>query len=130
MAERPIFIPRFEGRALVATKYVEFQWFPGMSSVQKQRSIDSLHSAARRIPGINRVLEVSSKSREDLGVALSAFNLKFTTLKYNLVMSVECAFQGSKVFERGGPYTDLYDKTSREAKKDERLRSSGNLTGF
>ena len=39
-------------------------------------------------------------------------------------------FQGSKVFERGGPFVDIFDMTSREAKKDERLRSSGCLTGF
>jgi hypothetical protein len=43
---------------------------------------------------------------------------------------VECAFQGSKVFEHGGPYLDILGMTSREAKKDERLRSSGRLTGF
>ncbi|WP_109096914.1 hypothetical protein [Azospirillum sp. TSH64] len=130
MAERPIFIPRSEGRALVVTKHVEFQWHPGMSVVQKQKSVDSLHAAACKIPGISRVLEVSSKSRDDIGVSLSAFNLKFTTVKYQMAISVECAFQGSKVFERGGPYTDLYEKTSREAKKDERLITSGDLKGF
>ena len=43
---------------------------------------------------------------------------------------VECAFQGSKVFELGGPFIDLFGKTSREAKRDERLRSSGRLIGF
>jgi uncharacterized protein DUF6977 len=35
-----------------------------------------------------------------------------------------------KVFERGGPYVDLYWKTSREAKLDQRLRESGKLIGF
>lgn len=130
MAQRPIFIPTSEGSALVHTKYVEFQWFPGMATSQKQKSVDSLHAAAARLPGIDRMLEVSSKSREDLGIALSAFNLSFTTIKHNRTFSVECAYQGSKVFERGGPYVDIFDMTSREAKKDERLRSSGRLTGF
>ena len=82
------------------------------------------------MPGIGKVLEVSSKSREALGVALSAFNLTFTTVKHNRKFSVECAYQGSKVFQRGGPYVDIFAKTSREAKKDERLLSSGRLTGF
>lgn len=130
MAERPIFIPNTEGSALVRTQYVEFKWFPGMAASQKQKSVDSLHEAALGLPSIANVLEVSSKSREDLGVALSAFNLSFTTLKHKRTFSVECAFQGSKVFERGGPFVDMFGMTSREAKKDERLRSSGRLTGF
>jgi hypothetical protein len=130
MAERPLFIPATEGPALVKTKYVEFQWFPGMAVSQKQKSVDSLHAAARKLPVISKVLEVSSKSREGLGVALSAFNLTFTTVKYNRTFSVECAYQGSKVFELGGPYVDIFEMTSREAKKDERLRSSGRLIGF
>jgi len=130
MAERPLFIPATEGPALVKTNYVEFQWFPGMAVSQKQKSVDSLHAVACKLPGISKVLEVSSKSREELGVALSAFNLTFTTVKYNRTFSVECAYQGSKVFEHGGPYVDIFKMTSREAKKDERLRSSGRLIGF
>jgi hypothetical protein len=130
MAERPVFIPAAEGAALVRTKSVEFHWFPGMAPSQKQKSVESLHSAARNLPGINKILEVSSKSLEELGVALSAFNLTFTTIKYNRTFSVECAYQASKVFENGGPFADILGKTSREAKKDERLRSSGRLKGF
>ena len=45
-------------------------------------------------------------------------------------MSVECAYQGSKVFEGGGPYHDLYAVSSREAKKDPRLRNSGEVIAF
>ncbi|GGZ37862.1 DarT1-associated NADAR antitoxin family protein [Asticcacaulis endophyticus] len=130
MAERPIFIPVTEGSALVRTKYVDFQWFPGMAASQKQKSVDSLHAAASRLPSISKILEVSSKSRDELGVALSAFNLSFTTIKYKKTFCVECAYQSSKVFERGGPFTDILGMTSLEAKKDERLRSSGRLTGF
>lgn len=130
MAERPIFIPTIEGAALVRTRFVDFRWFPGMSVSQKQKSIDELHRAAEKIPSIDRVLEISSKSKEELGVDLSAFNLNFTTTKYKRTISVECAYQGSKVFERGGPYVDMFDKTAREAKKDDRLISSGRLIGF
>jgi len=130
MAERPIFIPASEGPALVRTRFVEFKWFPGMAASQKQKSVDALHDAACKLPGIGNMLEVSSKSREELGVALSAFNLTFTTVKYQRTFSVECAYQSSKVFERGGPYTDILGMTSREAKKDERLLNSGRLIGF
>ncbi len=118
MAERPLYIPAAEGSTLVRTKSIDFQWFPGMAASQKQKSVDSLHGAALKQLGISRVLEVSSKSREELGVALSAFNLTFTTVKLKHTFTVECAFQGSKVFERGGPFTDLFGMTSREAKMD------------
>lgn len=79
--------------------------------------------------GISPILEISSKSHDSLGISLSAFNL---TLEFegNQPMSVECAYQGSKVFEKGGPYTDLYYASSREAKTDERLKNSGNIIAF
>ena len=59
---------------------------------------------------------------------MSAFNLELETPSGS--MSVECAYQGSKVFEEGGPYHELYSVSSREAKTDKRLRDSGELTGF
>lgn len=130
MAERPIYIPMTEGDVLVATRSVQFQWYPGMSISQKQKSIDSLHNAAMQLSNINRVLEISSKSRDSIGVALSAFNLMINTTKYNRTFSVESAYQGSKIFEKGGPFVDILEKTSREAKKDERLQKSGKLLGF
>jgi hypothetical protein len=130
MAQRPLYIPSINGAILVQTKHVEFQWSPGMAVSQKQKSIDSLHGAARQILQTGSVLEVSSKSRDPLGVALSAFNLTFTTLKHGRTFSVECAFQSSKVFEHGGPFTDMLAMTSREAKTDARLKSSGRLTEF
>ena len=130
MASRPVFIPALEGQALVSTRNLDFQWFAGLSLSQKQKSIGALHQAAHALPGMDKVLEVSSKSTEPLGVALSAFNLCFAHSVLGHSLSVECAFQGSKVFEQGGPFTDIYAMTSREAKRDERLRCSGRLTGF
>lgn len=53
-----------------------------------------------------------------------------TTKKMGRSFSVETAFQSSKVFERGGPFTDLLDESSRSAKKDIRLKESGNLVEF
>jgi len=131
MAKRPVYVSTISGRKLVETKLIEFKWFPGMAVSQKQKSIDSLHSSAlMQITNIDKILEISSKSKEDLGIALSAFNLTINTVKYNKSFSVEQAFQSSKVFENGGPYTDILDKTSREAKKDTRLKTSGKLKYF
>ena len=107
---------------------VEFQYFNGFSLAQKQRCIDSLHASFLRDHPETRILEVSSKGRDPLGNALSAFNLMIEVSGRDV--SVECAFQGSKVFESGGPYTDLLDVSSREAKKDVRLRKSGAVVGF
>ena len=129
MAVRPIFVPNSSGRALVTTRMVEFTWFAGMSIKQKQRSIEALHRAAARL-GLHRILEISTKSTDEEGVALSAFNLGFVSQKNERAFTVESVFQGSKVFEHGGPYTDLYQAPSREAKRDERLSTSGRLIGF
>lgn len=43
---------------------------------------------------------------------------------------LECAYQGSKVFVHGGPFSDLYSATPRNARHDKRLKCSGPLTGF
>ncbi len=129
MASRPVYIPKSKGVIGVTEKLIEFKWFPGMAVVQKQKSIDSLHEAAIN-SGISSLLEISSKSKSELGVNLSAFNLNIKTKKNKNIFSVETAFQGSKVFEKGGPYTDLLEGTSRDAKKDIRLKESGNLIGF
>ncbi|MBC4012116.1 hypothetical protein H8R13_10285 [Morganella morganii] len=131
MAKRPVYVPVTKKSLFVKTEFIDFTWFPGMSISQKQKSIDSLHDAAKiTLPDVERILEISSKSRTPLGVALSAFNLSFTTLKQQRTLTVECAFQGSKVFQHGGPYVDIFNLTAREAKKDKRLLTSGRLTGF
>jgi hypothetical protein len=129
MAKRPVYVPRKDGTLGVKEVEIEFKWFPGMSVSQKQKSVSSLHDAAKSM-NVNSILEISSKSEFELGVNLSAFNLNITTKKYEKTFSVESAFQGSKAFEFGGPYYDLFDKTSREAKKDIRLKQSGNLVKF
>ena len=128
MAKRPVFTPAFKEFPFVEAVNIEFKWHPGFSISQMRKSIDSLHEAAARRQ-IEPILEISSKSRSALGVSLSAFNLPLQTPD-GQTMSVECAFQGSKVFEKGGPYNDLYLVSSREAKKDPRLRDSGELIGF
>ncbi len=128
MAFRPIFIAALHGPVLVRSEKVEFQWFPGMAKSQSQKSIAALHTAARENFGIDSILEISSKSAETLGVELSAFNLMIRTKKRSF--SLECAYQASKVFERGGPYKDLLEVRSIDAKRDPRLLSSGRLIKF
>lgn len=130
MATRPIFLPSLGGKLLVTTHYVDFQWFPGMAKSQSQKSIASLHCAAIEHIGVDQVLEISSKSPDDLGVSLSAFNLMIRTVKLGKEFSLECAYQASKVFERGGPFLDLLDVRSLDAKRDPRLNEHGRLVKF
>lgn len=128
MAERPIFIPWPTGLRLVKELSFEFKWSPGFAPVQKKKNIVALHEVARS-KGFFPLLEVSTKSEVLLGQRLSAFNLK---VKHDALgeIPLECAFQGSKVFENGGPYTDLYAVDARDARKDVRLRNSGRLINF
>lgn len=127
MTKRPVFVP-LDDYPFVREIQIEFEWHPGFAKTQAQKSIKSLHDSAAR-QGIAPILEISSKSPDPLGVALSAFNLKIRPPGEPL-MSVECAFQGSKVFKNGGPYTELYNTSSREAKTDDRIRNSGDLVEF
>ncbi|RUR34769.1 hypothetical protein ELY33_00890 [Vreelandella andesensis] len=130
MATRPLFVPIKSGDSPgVEVIEIDFQWFPGMSKSQKQKSVVSFHKASEEY-GFSPVLEVSSKSLDEIGVALSAFNLMIETNNKRRLFSVESAFQSSKVFEKGGPYRDLLEKNSREAKKDVRLKESGEVIGF
>lgn len=130
MAKRPIFAPLFAGERFVLEEYVEFTWHAGMSLKQKQRSIEELHNEATARFLFVSPLEISSKSDNPVGVALSSFNLKFTTQRYKLTLTVESAFQGSKVFERGGPFRDIFSLSPRDAKRDARLQNSGSLQSF
>lgn len=129
MATRPIFMPSTSGKLLVSTHHIEFEWFPGMAKVQAQKSIVSLHQSAMQQIGVSKVLEISSKSLDALGVALSAFNLMIRTPK-GREYSLECAYQSAKVFERGGPFLDLRDMRSIDAKRDPRLLQHGRLIKF
>ena len=124
---RPIFQPTGD-YPYVKVEDIEFKWHAGFAISQAQKSIKSLHKAAEK-KNISPVLEISSKSLQTIGVLLSAFNLMLE-IYGKPPMSVECAFQGSKVFEKGGPFQDLYAVSSREAKRDECIRNSGSLIAF
>lgn len=130
MAIRPAYFARLNELPLVKIENFDFKWHPGLSVSQKQKSIDELHGAILKTYPDKKILEVSSKSKNKLGTMLSAFNLTFNTKIYNKTISVETAFQSSKVFTTGGPYYDLLDKTSLEAKKDLRIKNSGDLIHF
>lgn len=131
MAERPVFIPAPESDALVREVFLPLTWHSGFAHVQKEKNIAALHEAAAQ-RGLTPLLEISSKSKSERGRHMSAFHMTVPTKCCGRV-KLELAFQGSKVFEHGGPYTDLYRKGDSEigqAKRDPRLQQSGRLVGF
>jgi hypothetical protein len=130
MAKRKVFLSTKSGSQLVKTVEIDFKWFPGLSISQKQKSIQSLHTAFNANSS-SSVLEVSTKSTSKLGVSLSAFNLNYKS-ENGMVYCVESLFQGSKVFRDGGPYTELYTFSGKESKKriKELAFDKGNLVGF
>ena len=127
MATRPVFIPTNDPKELFKEVNIDFKYYNGFALIQKSKCINSLHDSAKE-QGYHSILEVSTKSSEKLGHRLSAFNLLLETDAGKI--SIESAFQGSKVFEEGGPYNDIYSKDSLSAKRDERIKNSGALTHF
>ena len=131
MVERPVFIPAPDSPNLVKEVFFELTWHPGFAVAQKRKNIKAIHEAAAAA-GIEPLLEISTKSENTRGRHLSAFHMAVPTKNYGRI-KLELAFQGSKVFEHGGPFTDLYKKGEKEigqAKRDPRLKESGALTGF
>lgn len=130
MAIRPVYYSERGGRFLVRVEQVSFEWYAGMSKAQRQKSVRSLHTAASEARSGSKLLEVSSLSETELGVRLSAFNLCLNPERRGAAIPVECLFQSGKVFEFGGPYTDLLHVPPLEAKRDPRLQESGRLVKF
>ncbi len=107
----------------VKSKEFEFAWSGGFAISQKQKNIKALHQAIRDVTEEN-ALEISSKSTDLIGTQLSAFSMKLNGLY------LENIFQSSKRYENGGPYMDLLNVEPKEAKRDERHRTSGRLLSF
>jgi hypothetical protein len=127
MAERPIFVPARDVPGFVKQINFAISWAGGFALTQKQKNVRALHAAAAEA-GYSPLLEVSTKSEEKAGRHLSAFHLKVRT--HGGEIPLESAYQGSKVFEVGGPYTDIYKVDAKTAKGDPRLRESGRLIRF
>ena len=127
MATRPVFLSQTV-YPYVQRIDVDFLYCSGFSMQQRKRCVANLHEKWNEIRN-EAVLEVSSASDSPLGNRLSAFQLPiiFTDGRRSYV---ECLFQGSKCFEHGGPYQDLYFKSPKEAKQDPRLKESGKLECF
>jgi len=124
MAKRPVFVTK-EKIPFYETLDVEFIWNRGLAKSQKQKNVKAIHEEFFRQMPEKKVLEISSKSMQEGGTRLSAFSLKKFVPELGKSLPVECVYQAGKVFEHGGPYTDLLHVTPHDAKTDERLKNSG-----
>ena len=115
MAKRPCYRPLNKYAGYRTVESPEFKWNPGFAFSQKQKNVVALHDAIHRVDPSAKILEISSKSLQPLGVSLSAFNLR---LQFGgAECSVESVFQASKVFDGGvGPFLELYSRDSREVR--------------
>ncbi|MCK9575276.1 MAG: hypothetical protein M0R51_04910 [Clostridia bacterium] len=130
MSKRIVFLSLFDSTKYFAEVLIDFKYHTGFAVSQKQKSIVSLHSEfLKYYPNFN-ILEVSTKSPCLIGRELSAFNLKFYNETTDKSYFIENIFQAAKVFENGGPYKDLLYLKPKDAKRDERLISSGKLVKF
>lgn len=96
MAIRPIYISTKDISNPVLQKDINFNWISGLSYEQKCKRRDSLANSISNLYDLNEWLEVSTKSDKDIGIKLSALNLKLHTLYEDV--SVEQIYQNSKVY--------------------------------
>ena len=137
MAIRPIFAPLRGRKAhaksesfsgpLVETIDIQIEWNGGFAVSQKQKNIDAIHNKAKAM-GVTPVLEISTKSKQEVGRRLSAFNLKLEV--YGAEKTLESVYQSSKVFSISGQHEYLMDVNPFQAKKEIRKVGKGKIIGF
>jgi hypothetical protein len=127
MAIRPIFVPKGGTGPLVETVPIEIKWHGGFAASQKQKNIMALHEKADLL-GYRPILEISTKSLEEVGRRLSAFNLKIKV--GNEMKTLESVYQSSKVFSESKQHLELMDLPPGEAKKRVRQLGQGEIIEF
>lgn len=95
-ANRTGFISTKEG---VVERVYNFEWSMGLAVSQLRKSIRSLHNEIRN-SGYDKVIEVSTKSEDEVGRKLSPFNLMVNI--EGEILPVESVYHGSKVFNDNG----------------------------
>lgn len=129
MSSRAVFFVK-EERPYYFRRMIEFDYVPGLAPSQKKKNVENLFRAVESKFPQAKLLEISTKSLDPSGEALSPFNLMLRLPSLKKDFPIENIFQASKVFEHGGPYVDLLGRTPLEAKRDERLKTSGEVVHF
>ena len=139
MAKRLLFRPTMKHKGFVSETEIQFDWRSPYTYGKEatQRNIACLHSEICDLcqTDYEDILEVSGASTLDIGRQLSAPNLTALRKRADQMhgskkRSVEALYQGSKVFEKGGPHHELYNYTGLAAKKKLREKTLGGIIGF
>jgi hypothetical protein len=107
MAIKMVFHPSEEN--FYSEELISFTYVQGLAFSQKQKCADSLHHSILQLHPGSHILEVSTKSREKIGVAASAFNLR---VGGNLLESV---FQSSELVATSSKASSNLPKSSPES---------------
>lgn len=105
---------------------VTFPWSNGSKHQNIQAILDTFHDVYPEVPA----LEVSLASSQPEGVAAAAMKLPLHLEELGQDVPVGIVYEASKVFENGGPYTDLLQCSRQKVQKDARLQQSGRCTGY
>ncbi|MBQ3551388.1 MAG: hypothetical protein IJA41_10475 [Clostridia bacterium] len=90
MAKRPIFVSIGQ-KPFVKTVEAEFLWHGGFAVSQQQKNILALHTAFKAVCPEKKVLEISSKSMQPLGVASELLKYDaFTDIVFNPQKGINC----------------------------------------
>ena len=93
-------------------------------------NIRLVHEEFRKMyPDLPKPLEISTATyQKPQGMWLSAYRIKKNADGNSYPF--ESVYQGSKVFENGGPYRAIFRDLPANAKRNPSLRNSGKLTGY
>lgn len=129
MTKRSVYGPKLT-RPFYTKEDFDLDWVPGVAVSQKMKNSKALQEAWKQKHPKGQILEVSTKSDQDLGQKLSPFNLTKRLASLHKEFPVENIYQAAKTFRHGGPFVDLLGTTPVKAKADPRLMESGDLIGY
>jgi hypothetical protein len=125
MATRTICFP-ISGYPYCKEQPVTFTWIKG----SKRQNIRAVHDAVHTTDPDFSILEVSSASVQPEGEAVSSLRLLLHLDSVAQDVPISTVFEAAKVFEHGGPFTDLLTCEPPKVHKDTRLRTNGALLRY
>ncbi|MCE5196660.1 MAG: macro domain-containing protein [Negativicutes bacterium] len=129
MSVKPIFIS-INRPPYCKTFEADFEYNKGLATAQKQKNIIAIHDVfTGKYPG-KQILEISAKATHPLGLALCAFQLEKQVPSLGKSIAIENIYQASQIFEKGGPFLEIYDLKPKTARKFAELKTNGKLIGF
>ena len=128
MQQKPVFVAeeRFPYFYTVLVPFETPKVTPETKNIRKNR-VQSLHERFGHIYPDKKVLEVSGTSKDELGRKIRSEILEKKISSLDITVPVSNVYRGSCVFEKGGPYPELYELSPQRAKSDRRLKEKGSL---